>query len=390
MFPEGLPPQLNRNKGLKSLDPMTTGAELRKTSDGILKHIRKTSDPVLDSFFIWNRILTAYMDCSLTKDEDRLVAISAITKSIQPLVNDTYLAGLWLRHLPYHLLWRLQSPAPVWCTPGESRSFIAPSWSWASARGPCDFFNNINIHQERFMIRILETKVVPKGPDPMGQLLYASIKLHCWLKSFSFREIRFSDTWLDFGQKDLKLWTDFDEEPGQYGRKLFFMPILKCPDENFKGSNVVHGLILSETGNRAEFHRVGMFNSSSFWCDRTYQLFKRPTFGSAIDNCQGENITAHSTPLEDLIIDENDDLDDESDDSDDTSSGEEESSSGEEESNSGEDDSGSEEDDSGSKEDGSSNEENESSSWEDELSSGEVDITKVPEGKWIDGDIIII
>jgi hypothetical protein len=313
MFPEGLPPQLNSSEGLKSLDPMTTGARLLKTSKHALEHIKAMSDPILDSFFIWNRILSAYMECSLTRDEDRLVAISAIAKSIQPLVNDTYLAGLWVRHLPYHLLWYLESPAPVWRTPGQSQSFIAPSWSWASARGTCNFFLNIDIHQERFMIRILEAIVVPKGPDPMGQLLHAHIKLRCWLKSFSFHKIIMITRFLNLG-KDRRAWVDFDEEPGRNGRKLFFMPILDLPDNGGVGGNVVYGLILSQSKRREEFRRVGRFSAYFSSNKKTYQFFKRPTYWREVGNLRRENITEHRTisdiPLEGLNIDGSDDSDD--------------------------------------------------------------------------------
>jgi hypothetical protein len=53
----------------------------------------------------WNKIVQNYGKCSFTKPEDRLIAIAGVAKSIQPLLNDEYLAGLWKKDLPYNLVW---------------------------------------------------------------------------------------------------------------------------------------------------------------------------------------------------------------------------------------------------------------------------------------------
>ena len=308
IFPEGLPQQMVDSQGFKSLDPMTVGERLRKTSSSkILKHIRETSDPVLNSFFIWHRILAAYMECSLTKDEDKLVAISAIAKCMEPLVNGTYLAGLWVRYLPYHLLWRVWLPQPVLRAPDQSQPYIAPSWSWASVKGTCLFFDNIDIHQDRFMIRILETNAIPKGFDPMGQLVHSHIKLRCWLKSFTFRQIQTSSIVLDLGE-DRQIFAFFDERREIY-KELSFMPILECPDKYNETDDSIHGLILSKVETREEFQRVGIFSTVPFdYYKKAYWLLKRPAYGVEADDCQYENITA-DVQLGNVIINNNDPLD---------------------------------------------------------------------------------
>jgi hypothetical protein len=45
-------------------------------------------------------VVQSYGRCSITKPGDRLIAIAGVAKPPQPVVNDTYLAGLWKKDLP--------------------------------------------------------------------------------------------------------------------------------------------------------------------------------------------------------------------------------------------------------------------------------------------------
>jgi hypothetical protein len=55
----------------------------------------------------WINVVQTYGRCSITRPDDRLIAIAGVAKSLQPLVNDEYLAGLWKKDLPYNLVWFL-------------------------------------------------------------------------------------------------------------------------------------------------------------------------------------------------------------------------------------------------------------------------------------------
>jgi hypothetical protein len=57
--------------------------------------------------YFWNEITQIYGRCSITKPEDRLIAVAGFAKSIQPVVEDDYLAGLWKKTIPYNLTWCL-------------------------------------------------------------------------------------------------------------------------------------------------------------------------------------------------------------------------------------------------------------------------------------------
>lgn len=55
----------------------------------------------------WVDVIRSYGRCSITMASDRLVAIAGLAQSLQPLLNDEYLAGLWKADLPYNLVWSM-------------------------------------------------------------------------------------------------------------------------------------------------------------------------------------------------------------------------------------------------------------------------------------------
>lgn len=76
-----------------------------------------------------------YSRCALTKETDKLVALSGLSKELQRVLQDDYLAGLWRRDLECQLLWEVRSSYH-----GRRPSvYVAPSWSWASLCGASVF-----------------------------------------------------------------------------------------------------------------------------------------------------------------------------------------------------------------------------------------------------------
>jgi hypothetical protein len=79
----------------------------------------------------WDEIVSAYTKCGLTKEKDKMIAISGIAKIFRDKMKDEYLAGLWRCFLPYQLLWRVQDPGST----RRPENYRAPSWSWAAVEG---------------------------------------------------------------------------------------------------------------------------------------------------------------------------------------------------------------------------------------------------------------
>lgn len=86
---------------------------------------------------IWNDILLTYVRCSLTKDQDKLVALSGVVKDFARAAGDEYLAGLWRRNFVNELLWLVGEPWEENPRPSVRPSlYRAPSWSWAVCTRP--------------------------------------------------------------------------------------------------------------------------------------------------------------------------------------------------------------------------------------------------------------
>jgi hypothetical protein len=84
---------------------------------------------------VWYTAVEGYPMRALSKEEDRLPAISGLASRFQRQLPDcVYLAGIWSEHLPSALLWRTVSDLyerPV----RRLGVFRAPAWSWASIEG---------------------------------------------------------------------------------------------------------------------------------------------------------------------------------------------------------------------------------------------------------------
>lgn len=90
----------------------------------------------LDPMTKWHSLIQAYSQRSITKQSDRLTAVSAVAEKISAYIRSEYCAGLWGSDLPRQLLWevpRQQSSEYLRPWPFENAH---PSWSWASVEGP--------------------------------------------------------------------------------------------------------------------------------------------------------------------------------------------------------------------------------------------------------------
>ncbi|KAH7083576.1 heterokaryon incompatibility protein-domain-containing protein [Paraphoma chrysanthemicola] len=91
------------------------------------------SDLESPTLVLWNSLIKEYRLRALTKPEDRVMAIAGIARAIHDVTGLTYLAGLWLEHVPLCLVWCMRpgssKPAKTMSEPALSN---APTWSWLS------------------------------------------------------------------------------------------------------------------------------------------------------------------------------------------------------------------------------------------------------------------
>ena len=170
-YPDGLPKPL-RN----ALSGFKLGSEFMTPLQYSQQGGNTESPPDLAHRSIWGSIVDKYSTTSLTKGEDKLVAISGIAKRMQGLLDDEYLAGLWRKNLPSQLLWALEHNELLTDLPlTRPRLYRAPSWSWASVDHEVRSAYETN---DGILIAILDAVVTPVGPDSTGQIKDGFIRLN--------------------------------------------------------------------------------------------------------------------------------------------------------------------------------------------------------------------
>ncbi|KAK3688663.1 heterokaryon incompatibility protein-domain-containing protein [Podospora appendiculata] len=95
----------------------------------------------------WETLLVEYSRRRLTVEADRLPAIAALARMIAPSIGSDYFAGLWKKELLTGLCWSVWNEwyfagAPDSRQPYFSKTYVAPSVSWASVIGQIKYTNS--------------------------------------------------------------------------------------------------------------------------------------------------------------------------------------------------------------------------------------------------------
>lgn len=243
------------------------GVRLRCFSEewfGLLK-----PDASLRYYDVWSNTVVAYSRCHLTYETDKLIAISGIAKQLQSLLRDEYLAGIWKRHLPYHLLWFMERPS-LTARATDVPNYRAPSWSWASVDGVITDHPISNIEGEKILIEVLDAQTYSLTADRTAQCKGGLIRLRGFLKPAKWARVEDDD--LHF-----LIFDDGESSDGSYdgiyqsiafpdyidisqSPNIFCLPIhtFELADEESR----TYGLILESVGKSEDtFRRVGQFKS---------------------------------------------------------------------------------------------------------------------------------
>ncbi|KAK3400635.1 heterokaryon incompatibility protein-domain-containing protein [Sordaria brevicollis] len=132
----------------------------------------------------WNDIVEDYSSRSVSKEGDKLVALSGLARATQEFYPDaTYVGGMWSALLPSSLVWKNTPYAPQ---PERDLSqpvgceYIAPSWSWASVRSAVTFDDCEPSSADDRLTQPLKVEKmigIPKHQDPYGALEYGALIL---------------------------------------------------------------------------------------------------------------------------------------------------------------------------------------------------------------------
>lgn len=125
---------------------------------------RKKSKHML--FQMWTDIVSAYSCTRLTFANDKLVAFSAIAKSMKMAVDDDYIVGMWRQRLDFELLWSLIPFHAKNATKPDI--YRAPSWSWMSIDGSVGYWKSRTIAVSRFLFQVVNVVLDHITDDDTG------------------------------------------------------------------------------------------------------------------------------------------------------------------------------------------------------------------------------
>ena len=224
--------------------------------------------------FSWRTMVEIYTNCTLTEEQDKLIAIQGLANIYKSLQDDDYLAGLWRKELPSGLMWAtrngLQANGELTYRP---KTYRAPSWSWASIEGAIQISPQVSPGEERWveLCQILEAKTTPLGQDSTGQVSDGYIKVRGRLlgtEKLSFhtspkgKVVQIarslagdpSKSWINCQIDDVRQWSL---------RNNFLLPVLQC-DPRLPQSCMLKGLVLVPVEGRTDtYARVGTWNDNA-------------------------------------------------------------------------------------------------------------------------------
>jgi hypothetical protein len=126
----------------------------------------------------WLSLVQNYSQRELSKVEDKLSALSGLARILAKATGDRYFAGLWARHIPEDLFWRVypreetfESGTPIkgklLGDVTKPEKYRAPSWSWASLDAPIRF---LPLNYNNLMSEIISCSTTKSGIDEYGRL----------------------------------------------------------------------------------------------------------------------------------------------------------------------------------------------------------------------------
>ena len=241
----------------------------------------------------WYELMEDYSFRSLTKETDKLPALSGLAQYYQDVFRGgQYLAGIWSTHLPAALLWRSMAGPD-----NRSPSYIAPTWSWASVKGQISYESQRlddsgGSSEERPQeqpsacdfgdLKVEQMLTIPKYDDTYGAIRSASLVLSGVLLAaidprpqvkeilHSYRDVR-STILTKNGATVGLLYTDADDEI-EYAGNLFCLSVrgesdpsqIAQPRGLYKraevdASELVMGLVVEDDLEAAgEYRRIGL------------------------------------------------------------------------------------------------------------------------------------
>ncbi|TDZ24748.1 hypothetical protein Cob_v002419 [Colletotrichum orbiculare MAFF 240422] len=136
-----------------------------------------------DLYHEWRFAVAApYSHRNLTFAKDKLVALSAVTRTFHERLGDLFLAGLWGEQLPRNLSWYSLHPGEVVRADADADSAI-PSWTWASIKGGVSWSMATRGFRFDTTCRVIEAESNPVSDiNPFGSVKGGHLVLEGWFR----------------------------------------------------------------------------------------------------------------------------------------------------------------------------------------------------------------
>ncbi|KAF2655908.1 HET-domain-containing protein, partial [Lophiostoma macrostomum CBS 122681] len=156
-----------------------------RPESGVLDRITRFPESHVSSgelYDCWGSLVQQYGDRSVTFDKDRLPAIAGLARMIGEALKDQYLAGLWRGNLHHGLIWTISGDVASHAYGLEThlqnirrRSYVAPSWSWAS----CPNIDVGRVYDARVVEEsaVVDVNIETDVEDPFGQVSGGLLRL---------------------------------------------------------------------------------------------------------------------------------------------------------------------------------------------------------------------
>jgi hypothetical protein len=240
----------------------------------------------------WHKLVLGYSSRFLTRESDRVPALSGLAKQVQMAGLAPLVAGIPANNVHPWLLWKPlgTAAAAVW---KRSTNYIAPSWSWLSYPS-----GHKLLFQDRWLSKIsegvdfvlepiaqvLDITAEPAGLDPNGALKSGRLVLY----SFASTHVVGTDDiyFIPNGYlRNLKLEAakmDYEESLALFARRLeadrINKPEILCvlisrAQTTHGGKDRIFGLVLHTVGNLV-YERIGSFECVANKSDIPWDDFK--------------------------------------------------------------------------------------------------------------------
>lgn len=229
----------------------------------------EVSPTVRNALRIWSRAVNDYTEKNsadyknLTNPADKLVAISAIMRELQPYMNCAYLAGHWETDLICQLGWSAQRNST------RPTTYRAPSWSWASVDTCVSYFGRmydtlLSIQKHFYpLAEVLSVNVEPLTEDTMGQVKSGELILKGHILDLEVKSFRRNCGSLMFHGEPTRLSAKLDDDtsPRLAPCSIKCVPIgvsfTPIPFLDKDPSWYLTSIIVEQTGTEGVYTRVG-------------------------------------------------------------------------------------------------------------------------------------